>query len=183
MNTLTPSLRPTAASAATAAPTLSSLCREHLESEESLLTATRDALRTTRAALLGHTPASADAARQQQEAATRSAAALAASRRQLQAVAAAALDLPPEHVTFRKIAELLPADDAAAVRAAADRLRLLADEVDRLNRANASLLLHSLTFLNGLFADLTGTPTEGAPYGPAGRPPVADRRPFLQVRG
>lgn len=73
-------------------------------------------------------------------------------------------------LSVSELAAALPQEQAEKVRQAAGELQALLAELDELNRDNASLLFHSLAFVQAMIDAITGAEEKTNVYGPKARP-------------
>jgi hypothetical protein len=154
-----------------------------MEQEEAMLGATLESLGQVRAALThGDLPA-LNRALESQAHTARAADELRQRRAALRRELAAALGVPPQTVTVEMMAKRLPADAADRLLRYRDRLRSMAADVDRLNRANASLVSQSLDFLQRFLLEITGGGQSGKSYTCCGMPREAECGSMIEARG
>jgi hypothetical protein len=151
------------------AQALGQMCGELLDREEAHLHATLGRLTRVRQLLAGGSLEALSGAAEEALAAAGELDDLSASRTRFRQAAAAALGLAPAGVTVGRVAERLPAGQAAAVLARRAQIRALAEEVQRLNHTNATVAWWCLDFVQQVFAGLHGRPPGGR-YGASGRP-------------
>ena len=138
---------------------------EHLRAEEALLGRALAVLTDLHAAVRGGDLSAIEAARPQLDAITAATTARRAERDAVAAEVAAAVGLPPEHVTLSALADCLPEPAAGGLRAARDRLARLAAELTACQRRNANLISYLRSFFRGA---LSGTADPPARYGRSG---------------
>lgn len=157
-------------------------CLEHVEREEATLRVVIDALRQTRAALLGGKPGALEAAIDVQQSVREAADEVRNARDRLRADLAFHLGLSPADVTLTRIAEYFTKEERILLEAEQRRLKELAGEADRLSQELAGLVYHGLLFLTQLLGELTSA-APGVGYGPGGRAINPAGGPFLDARG
>lgn len=162
---------------------LSSRCLAHLEREEALLTATREALRQVHAALVRHDLRALTVALERQGALAGTAESLRHERDRLRQDLAAALGVPVDAARVRALAERLPGPDGERLRRVRARLKGLAEEVEVLNHSNAFLVRACLDFQQRLLDCLTGSVGAGPCYDPTGQVRPAARGALLEAQG
>lgn len=108
--------------------------------------------------------------------------ALRLARRDLMRTAAAILRRRPEELTLRAILPHLPADLARHLDACRERTRVLALQVDALNRRNALLTGQGLAFVRERLEGMCAVSPTGR-YGATGKAVAAPRGSFFHVQG
>ena len=146
---------------------LAQVCLDHFAREEAHLGDMLDILRALRLALLGKDQQVIEEALCRQQDAVRRSEELSRQRSEFCRDIGEHLGLPGNEVTLTALIAHLPTHLQYAAEQARARLRRDAAEVDRLNRAIATLLHSCLGFLRRFFDELTGRDPDG-PYCPAG---------------
>jgi flagellar biosynthesis/type III secretory pathway chaperone len=143
-------------------------CLSQLEEEEAVLRSMSAALRHAQEALIRGAPGDLEEALAQQKDSARLCEEARLRREQIQRKLALHQDCAVDAVTLTWLARRVPSAIGAQLLACRDRLRMLTDEVQELNRCNAVLINHSLRFVQQLLQELTGGEAHGSRYGPAG---------------
>lgn len=150
-------------------------CLAHMQQEEAMLTETLESLRQVRAALLSGDLDSLKIALERQTRIAHASAELRERRAGLRREMSTVLGVPPRDVTLLRFASGLPRDITDHLIGCRERLRTMAAEVDRVNRANAALVGQSLDFLERFLTEITDGDPGGAGYTARG----ASREPAL----
>lgn len=158
-------------------------CLAHMEQEEAMLGATLESLRRIRAALKEGDLRALQEALESQAHTARAALELRQRRAALRRDLSGLLRIPPEAVTLETLADRMPADTAEKLSRCRARLRVMATDVDRLNRANATLVSHSLDFLHRFLAEITGGAPVARTYTCSGMPREAECGSMIEARG
>jgi FlgN protein len=103
-------------------------------------------------------------------------------RDQFQLAAASVLKVSPAGLTLRMVAEHLPLPDSIVVMRGRQRLRELAEEIDRVNQGNALIIWWCLDFVQRVFAAIQGRPSAGR-YGAGGKVQAGTCGPIWQGQG
>ncbi len=162
---------------------LARACADHLAREEAHLLVALAALRHVRSALLAGDWGALPRLLAEHGRLAAGVEGLARDRAAFQEALAPLAGVPKGEVTVRAVARALPADLAAPLLAARDRLETLAREAERLARDNGALLGYSLDFFRRLFEALTGSGEDVGRYGPGGRRQGGGCGPLIQARG
>lgn len=162
---------------------LAGACLSYLARQEESLRSALATLQEVRAAALAGDAPRLEALRGPQEELARQAQALRAEGAAIRGRAAAVLGVPEAEATLDRLADRLGGRAAEQLRVAGADVRALAAEVDRLNRSNAAVLEHGLSFIRRVLRDLTGAEIPAAGYGPDGTPAGSPSRPLLSARG
>ena len=142
-----------------------------------------ESLRQVRAALTQGNFASLNAALAQQGKTSRAADELRERRTKLRRKLASVLGVAPQTVTVQMLAVRLAGDTGERLTACRNRLRIMAAEVDRLNRANAALVSQSLDFLERFFVEITGGEHGGRSYDCSGTSRQSECGSIIEARG
>jgi predicted component of type VI protein secretion system len=131
---------------------------DHLRAEEALLGRALTVLTDLHAAVRGGDLSATEAARPPLDEITAATTERRAARDAAAAELAAAVGLPPEHLTLSALADRLPGPAAGELRAARDRLARLADELAACQRRNANLICYLRSFFRGALAGTADPP-------------------------
>jgi flagellar biosynthesis/type III secretory pathway chaperone len=157
------------------------LCESHLAGEESLLAEMLQSLRQIRAAFVERKLGSLATLQDRQQQLVQANQDIARLRERLRAALSTLLNMPAEEVTLRGAALALAEPARGRLLARHARLVELVREAEQLNHRNASLLAYARSFLDSLFANLTGTSVNES-YGPRGERRGALCGSFLEAR-
>jgi hypothetical protein len=103
-------------------------------------------------------------------------------RDQFQQAAANVLKVSPATLTLRMVAEHLPPHDSIVVMQGRQRLRELAEEIDRVNQGNALIVWWCLDFVQRVFAGIQGRASAGR-YSAGGKVQAGACGPIWQGQG
>lgn len=155
----------------------------HMEQEEAMLKETQESLREVRDALVQGDLGRLAGSLERQAHTARAAAELRLAREKFRQQVAETLRVSAEQVTFGWLAEHLPGEAGQRIARCRERLCRLAIEVDQLNRSNASLILHSLDFLNQLLLEITGGDKGSNRYGATGGRDIGQCGSLIKAQG
>ena len=144
-------------------------CLAHFEKEEAMLAATLDAMRAIRSALIARDLQQLETAVSQQQQTAKTAGDLRASRDEIRQRVAESLGMATEHVSLRHVVKLASPRIADRLESCRRRLSEMANEIERMNRANAMLVRHSIDMLHGFLECLAGAATRSNRYDAGGR--------------
>jgi hypothetical protein len=140
----------------------------HLQREENLLVEALASVRQVGKALMTNDRPTLEAALSTQTGLLTAAKETQAVRARLRANIAGALNLAPQAVTIKLLAQHLPGATGELLAHSGQRLGRLAKEVERQNHRNGLLVHHSLRFLRQLLGIITRSGAAGERYSAAG---------------
>ncbi len=165
-------------------------CLAHMEQEEALLSATLTCLQQMRSALVAGNLQALTTALESQKHTAQAGEDLRSRRAALRSELAGTLGVPPESATLQMVVDVMvrSKDHATAqtgqrLGRCRERLRKMATDVDQVNCSNATLIWHSMNFLQRLLAEITGATTAPDRYNPAGRRTEASCGSLFEARG
>lgn len=161
---------------------LTTLCKRHLEREETLLSSTLALVRHMEDAF-GHPPQAFAPALSRHEQVAQQVAELHRERRLFREAAARLLNRPADAVAVPDVIRAAPDGDRAGLQGDLERVRKLAEA---LTAANQRVAIHLRVFLAAyrrILRDLTNTALGSGRYGRAGQAESFEYRPLLQIHG
>lgn len=156
---------------------------DHMQREELAFQATLEQLRNSRQALLQRELAELHQAFTILNETLQVAETMRPRREKLMKEIAAAFESPSTPRTLRSVAALLPEQPRQQLLACRARLNTMAEEINRLNLANATLVHHSLDLVQSVLEKMSGRTPANKSYAATGRRQETSDGPLFELDG
>ena len=151
--------------------------------EESVMASLLNTLREVRSALVKNDMEALSVALERQDEASQASEQVRARRSEILQQAAASLGLPPESLTFKKLAESVGGKVGRSLDGVRQRLAKMSAEVDRLNRANAAMVHQAVDVTRQVLAELTQSDLGCDRYDASGEMEAPISGPIIEMGG